>query len=208
MQLNRSFNCSYSDLEKELSLDTDLEDKRSDQIKKNDNSTINDLIINLPDNLNTSTSPTTKTINKSEDKENQSSKTIEVTLKRNSNEIEQKLVNCNLSNLGGYSEKTNFMNSNNLKAFNNVHFREDCTDSEFDSYPSESDSEDDDENCSKCSLDKNQANFLNTKRILNYLDPNNNLTDNEFNSKFNNSASFVKNHPTNAIVIPRLKTEI
>ena len=198
LKLNRSFNCSYSDLEKDLSLDTDGEEKSlSDhQIKKLNS---NDLIIELPENFNF----TSKTSRQHDDanKENVETKTIELNLKTNSDKIEKRLVS-NLLNLDlnlDYT-KQNFINSNRIRVNNNFNlydnyedsYSEDNTDCEFDDddYSSESENELESKPCAKCNLD--------TKNLLNYLDTNSKSGDGEFN--FNNSKSLnapsyvVKNH--------------
>lgn len=221
LKLNRTFNCSYSDIEKELSsLDTDLDEKPEQTEKKNQN----ELIVDLPDNMVTKNLDASKTSEKEQTKKNlkepMQKQSIEMVLDENSNQIKPRLVNLSTQNS---MNRTN-LELNSIKIYND--FNEDCysddSDCEFDVYTdNETDSDDNDEadgRCSKCSLE-NKINILNTNSLLNYLDTSNNnqkYKENDFKFKNTNNSSpkkfnshlnkFTNSHPA-TYVIP-LKTKI
>lgn len=219
LQLNRSFNCSYSDLEKDLSLDTDLEERSSDAAKKR---TSNELVIDLPETAAPSTAPSAASSRPHEkpafheaNKENL--RTIEVSLSSGSR-IEQRLVkNCEMP--GG---QRHFVNG------------ADSEDTDFDAYSSDSEFEEGDGRCSKCSLENRMENrrenqtesgYLQNKGLSNYHTNNNGsyktgqpFASKEFNFQANplnavgrfrvQSGQFGNGHQPTNIVMPRLKTEI
>lgn len=200
LKLNRSYNCSYSDLEKDLSLETDLEEKSSER-----KGSINDLVIDLPENLiiNRTTGTGKEQPRTNSVKENfKETKTIEAVLNSSSNRIEQKLVsdsalsylNIKLKDLNkmtsahsiNRTNSTNKMNDKeNIRAYEEFEdgFSDD-TDCDFNEYSSDSELEGDGR-CSKCSLE-NKINYLNAKCLIdNYLDKS---KDKKF-SNFNKNSS-------------------
>lgn len=194
LQLNRLFNCSYSDLEKDLSMDTDLRSSAAKAKKRS----LNELVINLPETTAPSAASTSKMVHQKRsdaaseaNKENR--RTIELSLRSSHSSglrIEQRLVKSDLPavsrNVGPTSSRSagNFVNEMNEN-------RTDCysedTDCEFDAYSSDSEFDEGDGRCSKCSLGNRSENrsehrlenrleggYLRSKSLLNYLDTNNN----------------------------------
>ena len=226
LQLNRSFNCSYSDLEKDLSIDTDLEERSSDAKAKK--RTSNELVIDLPEvpsAASTSSRPMPERAGVNEaNKENL--RTIEVSLGSGS-KIEQRLVK---SDLPCQKRATNFVDRDDSDS--------DC---ESDAYSSDSEFEEGDGRCSKCSLEnrmekrmenrpenRQASDYLQAKSLINYLDTNNNTNNyktskpfaskelNNFGANPPNAVSrfhvqgvqFAGSHKTVNIRMSGLKTEI